>query len=128
MPFHDVFHLQLLRYVIQTADLDDVLEVGQTTWSPNFKVPCRCRPFAGSCVNNAELWMFGYVSILCLCLHLVSAGQAVPMRNGRDPKSAAEQVNEKLLDAREQKLIARDMVNVIEAWKARLGLRWYREI
>lgn len=72
--------------------------------------------------------MFGYVSILCLCLHLVSAGQAVPLRNGRDPKSAAEQVNEKLLEAREQKLIARDMVNVIEAWKARLGLPWYREI
>jgi len=67
--------------------------------------------------------MFGYVSILCLCLHLVLVGQGVQMRNGRDPKSVAEQVHEKLLEAREQKLLSREMVNVIEAWKARLGLR-----
>ena len=74
-----------VRYVIQTADLDDVLEVGQTTWSPNFK--------------------------------------GVQMRNGRDPKSVAEQVHEKLLEAREQKLLSREMVNVIEAWKARWKLK-----
>eukprot|EP00438_Fugacium_kawagutii_P027943 Skav234356 [mRNA] locus=scaffold1274:120726:138690:+ [translate_table: standard] len=72
-----------VRYVIQTAELDDLLDVGQTNWSPNLK--------------------------------------GAVMRNGRDPKSAAEQVNEKLLAAREQKLISRDMVNVIEAWKARHG-------
>ena len=41
------------------------------------------------------------------------------MRNGRDPKSAAEQVHEKLLAAREQRLISRDKVTVIEAWRAR---------
>lgn len=28
----------VLRYVIETADLDDVLEVGQTDWTPNLKV------------------------------------------------------------------------------------------
>ena len=43
------------------------------------------------------------------------------MRNGRDPKSVAEQVHERLLAAREQKLISRDTVTVVEAWKARRG-------
>ena len=46
------------------------------------------------------------------------------MRNGRDPKSAAEQVHEKLLAAREQRLISRDKVTVIEAWRARRA--WIR--
>lgn len=74
-----------VRYVIETADLDDVLEVGQTDWTPNLK--------------------------------------GIVMRNGRDPKSAAEQVHEKLLAAREQRLISRDKVTVIAAWRARWKLK-----
>ena len=45
------------------------------------------------------------------------------MRNGRDPKSPAEQVHEKFLFARERRLISGSMVNVIEAWKARRNPR-----
>lgn len=72
------------RYVIQTANSDDVLDVKNTEWNPSLK--------------------------------------GVTMRNGRDPKSPAEQVHEKFLFARERRLISGSMVNVIEAWKARWKL------
>lgn len=77
-------HDPAVRYVVQTAELEDVIEVGKSDWRP--------------------------------------AAKGL-QRNGRDPKSAAEQVNERLLETRERKLIAKDMVTVIEAWRMRWGLR-----
>ncbi|CAJ1455694.1 unnamed protein product [Effrenium voratum] len=44
------------------------------------------------------------------------------MKNGKDPKSPAEQVNDKLIFAREDILCSRDKVDVIEAWKVRWKL------
>ena len=42
----------VLRYVIETADLDDVLEVGQTDWTPNLKVrPCLQNLSTAACIN-----------------------------------------------------------------------------
>ena len=46
--------------------------------------------------------------------------QANPPRvNGRDPKSFAEQVNEKFLLAREDKLCSKEAVSILEAWNRR---------
>ncbi|CAE7724277.1 unnamed protein product [Symbiodinium pilosum] len=46
-----------------------------------------------------------------------------PRNNGRDPKSNAEQVNEKLLFVREEKLCSKETVNVLQAWTGRWNLR-----
>ncbi|CAE7194491.1 unnamed protein product [Symbiodinium sp. KB8] len=46
-----------------------------------------------------------------------------PRVNGRDPKSFAEQVNEKFLLAREDKLCSKEAVSVLEAWNRRWGLQ-----
>ena len=43
-----------------------------------------------------------------------------PRNNGRDPKSNAEQVNEKLLFVREEKLCSKETVSVLQAWTGRL--------
>ena len=61
--------------------------------------------------------MSHYVS---LCLTMSPCRQANPPRvNGRDPKSFAEQVNEKFLLAREDKLCSKEAVSVLEAWNRR---------
>ncbi|CAE7348112.1 unnamed protein product [Symbiodinium natans] len=45
-----------------------------------------------------------------------------PRANGRDPKSFAEQVNERLLLAREAKLCSKEVVSILQAWTQRRNL------
>ena len=51
-----------------------------------------------------------------------------PRANGRDPKSFAEQVNERLLLAREAKLCSKEVVSILQAWTQRrpgLSVFWF---
>lgn len=70
------------RYVLQAAELEDVVIVAKSNWRPAY----------------------------------------VPGTNGRDPKSFAEQINERVLQARESHLCPRDAVDSISAFRHRWSL------